>query len=768
MYSESMPHNESTANIELSPVSSLRSRHRLPFARTAKWAKFVAVFALLGGFSGSAKAQELWTMVGSGEGNGRTLAKINLSNPADPLAVVYGVGIKDPAHPTDDPTTINDWTTVAVTPSRTLYFIRRSKTDVHDVNIYSAPADGITVDPNYNGTGAAIVTNLTALGMITTAPGTLGTGDTGTVLSGNWDGLCAGPDGNIYMTSYEAINFLTGQDLPKPFVNGLWRYKTSGTNLSRLEYVGSFAGQAFDPNAPFGVGNRNIFYTDLAFDPLNGDLVGNGIDANGHQTLYRIDANTALTSVNNQALSWHWFGGDSSNWATIDLANPGFTGGRLWQDPDGVAFDPTDLNTVYLTGDGQGVAVYNRTGVGVGPSSLGPVGYLGTPPVPHLPASLALFGFGYDLAAIPPLLGSISGTLYCDHSGNNMFDASEGINGITVSLQDGVGHVLAATVTSGDGGYKFSNLAVGTYVVIAPPTAGGCKLNSTSPLTVNLAAGENRMHVDFQYVPGSISGLVYCDENSNGVFDNGDVKLAGSTVTLTLGNAVVGIFVTQSNGLYSFTGLMAGTYTVSVSPPTLGGCNLATTPITVILPPGGNSGGHDFRYVPPPTTGNGATRTWGFYKTHLDFFKKVVASGAVNLGILTVTQAQMPPAGGTENLISPSINILEGIFYTPPGAGGSALAQARLSLAHQLIAALGNANYIGTSTASKRFSPTLLSQAVAALDGTNTALMNSLEGQLDSFNNSGDPIGLPNGLTEGKADPKGAAALAIDPGPAFH
>jgi hypothetical protein len=93
------------------------------------------------------------------------------------------------------------------------------------------------------------------------------------------------------------------------------------------------------------------------------------------------------------------------------------------------------------------------------------------------------------------------------------------------------------------------------------------------------------------------------------------------------------------------------------------------------------------------------------------------------------------------------------------------LGQARLQLAHQLIAAEANVCMLGTSTASKGFDANLIAKAVAALDGQDTTLMGTLEGQLDSFNNSGDNINLPNGLQEGKADPKGAKDAADPNGP---
>src|SRR5262249_28103215 len=148
--------------------------------------------------------------------------------------------------------------------------------------------------------------------------------------------------------------------------------------------------------------------------------------------------------------------------------------------------------------------------------------------------------------------------------------------------------------------------------------------------------------------------------------------------------------------------------------------------------------------VPPSGGGGpGPTRTWGFWKTHLQLFTQVVNMGCENLGVLTVTPDQMPPSGGTEDLTTPSINILEGIFWTSPGKNTTALGQARLQLAHQLIAAMANA-CIGTQPQDNGFSSTLISDAVAALDGTDTTLMNTLASQLDAFNTSGDPMALPS------------------------
>jgi len=66
--------------------------------------------------------------------------------------------------------------------------------------------------------------------------------------------------------------------------------------------------------------------------------------------------------------------------------------------------------------------------------------------------------------------------------------------------------------------------------------------------------------------PASISGRVYVDSNTDGVFDNGDTGIEGVGVTLTgtdsLGNPVLLTATTNASGLFKFTDLPAGTYTI--------------------------------------------------------------------------------------------------------------------------------------------------------------------------------------------------------------
>jgi len=68
----------------------------------------------------------------------------------------------------------------------------------------------------------------------------------------------------------------------------------------------------------------------------------------------------------------------------------------------------------------------------------------------------------------------------------------------------------------------------------------------------------------------SLSGTVFFDYNNNGVFSAGDSGLPAMTVTLTgtdvNASSVTLTATTDANGFYSFTGLVAGTYSLAVTP----------------------------------------------------------------------------------------------------------------------------------------------------------------------------------------------------------
>ena len=62
---------------------------------------------------------------------------------------------------------------------------------------------------------------------------------------------------------------------------------------------------------------------------------------------------------------------------------------------------------------------------------------------------------------------------------------------------------------------------------------------------------------------------MFLPNSRDGIRNNGEVPLAGVTVTLISNGVVIGTAVTNASGLYSFTGLTPGVpYSVSTSTPT--------------------------------------------------------------------------------------------------------------------------------------------------------------------------------------------------------
>ena len=164
-------------------------------------------------------------------------------------------------------------------------------------------------------------------------------------------------------------------------------------------------------------------------------------------------------------------------------------------------------------------------------------------------------------------LGSIAGTVFTDSNTNSVLDGGEpGLGGVTVTLTDCSNNAVGTTSTAANGTYAFSGLAAGCYKVSSPATANGEALETASPLTANLAAGQNSTGNNFGYTTGGIGDSVWNDLNGNGVQDAGEPGLSGVTVTLKdSGNNVVGTQTTGANGIYTFTGLTAGSYTVCTS-----------------------------------------------------------------------------------------------------------------------------------------------------------------------------------------------------------
>ncbi|MDD5039944.1 MAG: SdrD B-like domain-containing protein [Patescibacteria group bacterium] len=157
--------------------------------------------------------------------------------------------------------------------------------------------------------------------------------------------------------------------------------------------------------------------------------------------------------------------------------------------------------------------------------------------------------------------GKIWGYKYNDVNGNGQLDAEDQpLDGwqICYSVND--------CVTTGDGAwdagyYEFTDLPAATYTLYETLIPGWIMTYPVASHTVNLANNGN-LHLDFfNFQLGKIWGYKFNDMNGNSSWDNGELALGGWTIAL--GGASSNSAVTAPNGYYEFTGLTAGTYSLS-------------------------------------------------------------------------------------------------------------------------------------------------------------------------------------------------------------
>ena len=194
--------------------------------------------------------------------------------------------------------------------------------------------------------------------------------------------------------------------------------------------------------------------------------------------------------------------------------------------------------------------------------------------------------------------GAISGFAYVDANNNGMKDVGEpGLQGVTINGPTG------PVVTDASGAYAFINLLSGNYSLVAPSAFGSYLLTTPSPLSGVMQPAQVIANQNFGYqLPpppptGSISGFTYIDANGNGQLDAGETKIGN--ILVTLGGTATSSVTTSTSG-YSFSNLVAGSYSLSAAPTTvIGGFayNLTTvSPLSVALAAGENRANVNFGY----------------------------------------------------------------------------------------------------------------------------------------------------------------------------
>ncbi|WP_164557849.1 DUF11 domain-containing protein [Massilia atriviolacea] len=195
---------------------------------------------------------------------------------------------------------------------------------------------------------------------------------------------------------------------------------------------------------------------------------------------------------------------------------------------------------------------------------------------------------GYDFREFSPNAqvagpAQLSGHVYVDGNKNAKMEAGEALAGVTVTLTgvdvNGVAIPARTTQTGADGSYLFDKLVPGTYTVVetqpagygefptntgsAVGSAGGVLDAGPNKITkIVLALGNNATDYDFREAGGSLAGVVYRDDNHNGVQDAGEPGIAGVPLGAIGGKGEAGRATTGADGRFLIVGLPADTYSL--------------------------------------------------------------------------------------------------------------------------------------------------------------------------------------------------------------
>jgi cyclophilin family peptidyl-prolyl cis-trans isomerase len=199
---------------------------------------------------------------------------------------------------------------------------------------------------------------------------------------------------------------------------------------------------------------------------------------------------------------------------------------------------------------------------------------------------------------------SIVGTVFTDSAKTGVYQSGDaGVAGRTVFLNnDNSGAPDSSnpsTTTDSNGNYYFLGLAPASYKVMEVVPSGITL--TTSAQTVTVTAGEMTSGVNFGESgtatgTASISGTVFNDLSLSGQFTSSDPGLAGRTVFLNIDGKGVPdssnpSTTTDANGVFTFSNLPAGTYTVEEVIAPFGSAAPTSQPPTVSLTAGQNVSG---------------------------------------------------------------------------------------------------------------------------------------------------------------------------------
>lgn len=185
-----------------------------------------------------------------------------------------------------------------------------------------------------------------------------------------------------------------------------------------------------------------------------------------------------------------------------------------------------------------------------------------------------------------PITAVVGDYVWFDENKNGTQETTEkGISGVSVSLINNTGKIVASTTTDANGKYLFTNVPTGNNYSVQfgqpigyePTVQSGSIGNSTNsdinPLTLktsnfNVLPGDSIPTIDAGFyladpLKAALGDRVWYDNNSNGLQDAGETGVQNVTVYLKNGSgAIIDSTTTDALGAYIFNNLNAGTYSV--------------------------------------------------------------------------------------------------------------------------------------------------------------------------------------------------------------
>ena len=197
-----------------------------------------------------------------------------------------------------------------------------------------------------------------------------------------------------------------------------------------------------------------------------------------------------------------------------------------------------------------------------------------------------------DLGIVQPASRNTLGDfVWFDQNGDGLQTAGEpGMPGVMVTLYDNAGTAIAYTTTDANGQYLFAGLIDGTYSVGYSNLPAGFDFTTksasndltgsdadlvsgkTTTVTLTYASGgtnrDNRsLDAGLITTMAALGNYVWLDTNGDGIQDVTEAGIAGVTVILYASDAttVISSTITDQNGKYLFSNLVAGSYVVGFS-----------------------------------------------------------------------------------------------------------------------------------------------------------------------------------------------------------